>query len=172
MGSIVSLIAMTLTAILVPRIVGSMPYLNRKDVIARRAAKAQLPGWVSLAEFVFFIASMAVILPLFFSIENHAHQFFHHGRSMLGSIQPALSPDLIFFLIQILTPLIMAMPFGMLLANLLSWLIPPIRNIEYKTMAEGVPGYNWHDLNFGLIKAIIIISPVCIILAIISLIQL
>jgi hypothetical protein len=65
----------------------------------------------------------------------------------------------------------MALPLGMLLANFMSWLVPPIRNIENKLMAEGVPGYTWHDLNFGLIKFSLVAIPVCVILAVISLIQ-
>jgi hypothetical protein len=172
MGNVGSLFTMTLTALLVPLIMGKIPYFKRPSVIARRVVKKQLPGWVSFAELFFFVVSMAVLFPLLFLIENHAHQFFHHGRNIIVSIQPSFSADMIFFLIQALAPLIMALPLCMLLANLISWLIPPIRKIEYKVMAEGVPGYNWHDLNFGLIKASVIISPVCIILDVISLVRL
>jgi hypothetical protein len=87
-------------------------------------------------------------------------------------MQSTISADLIFWMIQLFAPALIALPLGMILGNLISWLIPPIRNIEYKIIAEGIPGYNWHDLNFGLIKFSLIISPICVILIAISLIQL
>ena len=171
MEDVGSLISITLTIFLVPLVLRRIPYFKRQDVKARRAAKAKLPGWVSAAEMSFFVASEVLLVPVLFSIENHVHQVFHQGRNIVGSIQPSFSADLIFWLIQVIAPLVFSLPLGMLLANLISWLIPPIRKIEYKIMDEDVPGYTWHDLNFGLIKAILIMSPVCLILASISLIR-
>jgi hypothetical protein len=170
-GNIGSLITISLTIILVPWILGRMPYFRRPDVIARRIAKSQLPGWVSLVELMFFGVSAGLLIVLFFLIERHAHRSLHQGRDMLASAPPASSFDFIFWLIQVLVPLILALPLGMLLANLISWLILPMRRIEDKIMAEGVPGYTWHDLNYGLIKFCLLALPVCAILSVISLIQ-
>jgi hypothetical protein len=172
MGNFGSFIAIALTGILVPLIVGRIPYLNRKDVAARQAAKAQLPGWVSLIEFSLLAISVAVLTYSFFRIENYTHQVFHHGQNLLGTIELGFSFDSFFFLILALAPVIMALPLSMLLANFISWQIRPIRNIEDKIMSEGVPGYTWHDLNFRLIKASLISAPVCIIIALVSVIRL
>jgi hypothetical protein len=148
-----------------------MPYFRRPDVVARRIARSQLPGWVSLVELMFFGVSAGVLIVLFFFIENHAHRSLHQGSGMLVSAPPASSFGIIFWLLQILAPVILALPLGMLMANLISWLILPIRKIEDKVMAEGVPGYTWHDLNYGLIKFCLLASPVCAILTVISLKQ-
>lgn len=171
MGNLGSITTMVLTIILVPLVVGRIPYLRRPDVVGRRVAKAQLPGWVTLVELLIFAASEGALVIFFFIIESYAYRTLHHGRSMPGSIQPSLSVDLVFFLIEVSAPVIMALPLGMLLANVISWLIPPIRNAEYKIMAEGVPGYNWRDLNLGLIKASLIISTVCVILCAICMVR-
>jgi hypothetical protein len=166
-----SLIAMSMTIILVPWVLGRMPYFRRPDVVARRIAKSQLPGWVSFLELIFFGVSIGVLIVLFILVEEYAHRSLHQGRDMLASAPPASSFGFIFWLIQILATLILALPLGMLMANLISWLILPIRKIEDKVMAEGVPGYTWHDLNYGLIKFCLLASPVCAILIVISLRQ-
>lgn len=146
-----------------------MPYFRRPDVLARRAAKAQLPGWVSLVEGIFFAVSSGLLTILFLSIATHAHQALHQGRNVLGSAPPVSSADFIFWLIQVLAPVLMALPLGGLLANFISWLILPIRDVENKLMAEGVPGYTWHDLNFGLIKFSLVAGLSSVILVAISL---
>jgi len=162
---------MVLTIISVPWLLSRIPYFNRSDVVARRNVKAKLPGWVSFAEFVFFGASTAMLSIFFFMLEKHVHQVFYPNRKFLSSINPSFSTDSIFLFIQALTPVILALPLSMLLANLISWLIPPIRNAENGVMAEGVAGYTWHELNRGLIKATLIMVPVCLILVSISLID-
>jgi hypothetical protein len=171
MGNFGSLITIQLTIILVPSVLHRMPYFRRPAVVARRVAKAQLPGWVPLVEMIFFGISEGVLFYLFFLIERYAHQALHEGKGILGSAPPTTSVGFIFWLIQIPAPLTMVLPLGMLLANLISWLIPPIRNRENKIMAEGVPGYTWHELNYGLIKFSLVTSPVCVILTVISLIR-
>jgi len=160
-----------LTIILVPWALRTMPYFKRPDVIARRVAKAQLPGWVSLAEMIFFGVSESVLIYPLFLIEGHAHQALHQGRNLASSAPPASSVAFVFWLIEVLAPVVVALPLGMLLANFMSWLIPPIRNRENKVMAEGVSGYTWHDLNYGLIKVALVATPVCVILTVISLTQ-
>lgn len=171
MGNLGSLITIPLTIILVPWVLRRMPYFRRPEVVARRVAKAQLPGWVSLVEMTFLGVSIGALIVPFFVIERHAHQALHQGRNMLSPAPPASSIGFIFWLIQILAPVIMVLPLGMLLANFRSWMIPPIRNIENKIMADGVSGYTWHDLNYGLIKFSLGASPVCVILTAISLIR-
>ncbi len=171
MGNLGSLITIPLTIILVPLVLSRIPYFRQPGVVARRVAKKQLPGWVSLVELIFFGVSEGVLIILFFSIEGHAHRALHQGRDLLGSAPPASFVGSIFWLIQVLAPVMTALPLGMLLANSMSWLVPPIRDIENKIMAKGVPGYTWHDLNYGLIKFSLIASPVCIILTLISLLR-
>jgi len=171
MRNITSLIAMASAMILVPWILHSIPYFTRPHVIARRVAKAKLSGWVSLVELFLFGVLCAGLTTVFFLIEGHAHQALHHGRPILTSIKASYSADLIFWMIEVLTPLMLALPLGMLMANVISWLIPPIRKAEHGIMEEGVPGYKWHDLNYGLIKAALVIWPLCMILDFISLVR-
>jgi hypothetical protein len=171
MGNLSALITIPLTVIFVPLLLGKMPYFRRPDVVARRAAKAQLPGWVTLVETIFFGVSAGVLVVFFFWIEEHAHRALHQGKNVLSSAPSASSVGFIFWLIQILAPVIMALPLAMLLANFVSWLILPIRNLENKIVTGGVRGYSWHDLNFGLIKFSLMALPVCIVLTTISLIQ-
>jgi hypothetical protein len=171
MGNLGSLIAIPLTIILVPWVLHRMPYFRRPDVVARRAFKARLPGWMSLVEMIFFAVSVCGLVLFFFSIERRAHHILHQGRNILAIAPPAYSIDFIFWLIQMLAPVVMALPLSMLVANLMSWLTPAIRNKENELMAEGVPGYTWHELNFGLIKFSLVATPVCLILAAISLIR-
>jgi len=171
MGNIGSLITISLTIVFVPWVLGRIPYFRRSDVTARRIAKSRLPGWVSVVELIFLGVSEGVLIVLLFSLERHVHQSLHQGRDMLASAPPIYSFGFVFWLIQILAPLILALPMGMLLANLISWLIPPMRKIEDGIMAEGVSGYTWHDLNYGLIKFCLLALPVCTILTAISLRQ-
>jgi hypothetical protein len=77
--------------------------------------------------------------------------------------------DSSFAWIEVIAPMAAALPLGMILANLISWSVPAIRKAEDTIMAEGVPGYNWKALNVGLIKAAAVMTPVSIILALISL---
>lgn len=118
---------------------------------------------------IFLGAFEGVLIILFFLIEVHAHKALHQGKNLLGSAPPAFSLGFVFWLIQICAPVMTALPLGMLLANLMSWLLPPIRNKEVEIMAKGVPGYTWHDLNYGLIKFSLVTCPICLILAAISL---
>ena len=171
MENLGSVITIPLTIILVPWILSRIPYFRRPDVVARRVAKAQLPGWVSLIEFIFFAASEGGLFVSAFLVENRAHQALHYGMNILSYAPPLASLSFVFWLIQLAAPLIMVLPLGMLLANAVSWMIPAIRNIENKVMAEGVPGYTWHDLNYGLIKFSLVTSPVCLMLIVVSLMR-
>jgi hypothetical protein len=171
MGDLSSVLTIPLIAIVVPLVLGRLPYFRRRDVVARRVAKAQLPRWVSLVELVFFAVSVGLLISLFFVIEVHAHQALHQGRKLPAFAPPVFSVGFIFWLIQILAPVMMALPLAMLFANLSSWLIWPIRDAENKIMKTGVPNYMWHDLNFGLIKFSLMALPVCVILTFISLIR-
>ena len=120
---------------------------------------------------MFFAASVAVIFLVFFTIENYAHRALHEGKNIIASAPQASSVDFVFWLVQLLAPIVMALPLAMLMANFMSWLIPPIRNIENKIMADGVPDYTWHDLNLSLIKFSLVATPVCVILTMVSLIR-
>jgi len=118
---------------------------------------------------LFFCLSEFALVLLIFSIEMYAHRALHQGRNILQSPPPALSADFVFWLIQIFAPIVIVILLGLLLANSVAWLIPEIRNQENIVMAEGVPGYTWHDANYGLIKIAVVALPVCLILIAISL---
>jgi len=171
-ANVASFLGIALTAALVPWIIRRIPYFNRTDVLARRAAKGRLPGWVSIAEFFFLVVSEIALILLFYSTEAYFHRIFHPELPFLPPLQPRLSFDLVFWLIEVLAPLIAALPLGMILANLISWSIPSIRNAENKIMGEGVPGYTWRDANIGLLKAAAMVVPMSVIFVSISLLRL
>jgi hypothetical protein len=171
-ANVASFLGMALTAALVPWIIHRIPYFNRTDVLARRAAKARLPVWVSFAEFFLFVVSELAFIFLFFSTEAYFHQVLHPGSAFLSPQQPKLSFDLAFWLIQALAPLIAALPPGMVVANLISWSIRAIRSAENEIMNEGVPSYTWRDANVGLLKATAIMVPISIVIGSISLFRL
>ena len=171
MGNLVSVLTIPLIIFFLPWAIRRMPYFRRPDVRARRAAVARLPGWVRLAELLFFCLSEVTLVALVFSLEMKVHQALHQGRNILQAAPPRLSSDFVFWLIQVVAPIVIVIPMGLLLANSISWLIPAIRKEENVVMAEGVPGYTWHDANYGLIKIAIVVLPVCLLLIAISLIR-
>jgi hypothetical protein len=169
MGNLGSLFSIILTALVVPWVVHRLPYFSRPDILARRAVRAKLPAWASLTEMVFLVASVLALTVLFFKMELYVHQFFHPELEFLRSPRATFSLDSLFMAIETLAPLMAALPLGMILANLVSWSISPIRNVENKIMAEGVAGYTWKDLNMGLVRGAAVMVPVSIVTAFISL---
>jgi len=172
MENIASLLGILLTVILVPLVIRNIPYFKRPDVLARRAVKAKLPGWVPITEMLFLAISEVALISLFFQIEIYLHGIFHPGSRFIDSqTNLNFSFDSLFAGIEAFAPIVAALPLGMILANLISWSIPPIRKAENKIMGEGVPGYNWKDINMGLIKLAVVMIPVSMILAFISLLR-
>jgi hypothetical protein len=166
-----TLTTIPLTIIVVPLVLSKLPYFRRPQVVARRVAKAKLPSWVSIVELLLFATFLGVGAIASFAIEERAHEFLLHGAKILVTA-PSGSPALfVFSLIEILAPVIMVLPSSMLFANGVSWLISPIKKHEDEIMAKGISGYTWHDANLGLIKASLIIVPVCMILAILALLR-
>ena len=172
MATAASLLGIALTATLVPWIVRRIPYFQRTDVLERRRAKARRPGWVSTLEFLFLTVSEIVLIVPFYLIEVHFHRVLHPGSPFLPPQEPRLSLDLAFWLIQLFSPLMAALPLGMILANLLSWSIKPLREAENEIMGKGVPGYTWRELNVGLLKTAAIMVPMSVIFAFLSLLRL
>ena len=169
MKNLGSFLTIVLSAILIPWVIRRVPHLKRPDVAARRAVRAKLPKWVSLTELVFVVASEIGLILWFFEIEQHFHQVFHPESEFIGQLPATFSLIWVFRVIEIFAPMAAAVPLGLILANVVSWLIPPIRQAENKIMAEGVAGYNWTDANMGLVRLAAIVVPVSVIAAFISL---
>jgi hypothetical protein len=167
-ANLLASLGIVLTIVLVPWVIRHLPYFNRADVLARRAAKAGLPGWVSVMELLFLATSAIGLLYLFYSTEALLHGAFHPELAFLPSVRASFSFSLVFWLIHALAPVAAALPLAMILANLISHSIPSIREAENRVIAENVPGYTWAELNMGLLRAAAIIVPVSVILAVIS----
>jgi hypothetical protein len=60
-----------------------------------------------------------------------------------------------------------ALPIGMMLGNLVAWLIPPARR-TFVREAEGVEGASFGDAMTGLWKISLIVVPVCLLLSLIG----
>src|SRR5579862_4009952 len=113
MQNLAYLSSMALTVILVPWVIHSIPYFKRPDVVARRAAKAQLPGWVSLAELVFWLVSEVLLVAPLFLLEAYIHSALHPGTMFLASMQSSYSLPFICWIIEAFAPIIVALPLGM-----------------------------------------------------------
>ena len=122
-------------------------YFNRPDVIARRAARAKIPGWLNSLESVTWLSLyMLFIFALIWGI-SRINDVLHSGTYTPGL---ALAPVVI-----------AALPLAMLLSNAIFWAIPYTRRIENR-YAEGVPGASFSEANIGLLKFALIVEPVCL----------
>jgi len=164
-----SAFSIVLIAILVPWIIKRLPYFKQPDVVARKALKAKLPTWVRQTETLILLIFACALTVLFFQIEQYVHEVIHPQSQFLNPRGPTSSLDFFFLMIEALAPCMLALPLSMILANVVAWSIPAIRNVENSLMAEGVAGYNWKDLNMGLLKFAAIVVPISLVAAFISL---
>jgi hypothetical protein len=75
MSNLARVLGIALTAVLVPWVIHQIPYFKRADVLARRAAKGRLPGWVLTAELFFLAISEIALVLLFYSTEASFRRF-------------------------------------------------------------------------------------------------
>ncbi len=91
-------------------------YFNRSDVSARRAARANMPGWLnSLESLTWLSLYMLIISALIWGI---------------GRINDALHPGTYTPSLALAPIVIAALPLAMLLSNAIFWAIPYTRRIE------------------------------------------
>ena len=122
-------------------------YFNRTDVIARRAARAKMPGWLnSLKSLTWLSLYMLVMFALMWG---------------MGRINDALHPGTYTPGLALAPVVIAALPLAMLLSNAIFWAIPYTRRIE-NHYAHGVPGLSFSEANIGLLKFALIVEPICL----------
>ena len=122
-------------------------YFNRPDVIAWRAARAKMPGWLnSLQSLTWLSLYMFVMFALMWGI---------------GRINDALHPGTYTPGLALAPVVIAALPLAMLLSNAIFWAIPYTRRIENR-YAQGVPGLSFSEANIGLLKFALIVEPICL----------
>jgi len=122
-------------------------YFNRPDVIARRAARAKMPGWLKSLE---PLTWQSLYLLLMFAL-----------MWGIGRINNTLHPGTYPPGLALFPAVIAALPLAMLLSNAIFWAIPYTRRIENRC-AEGVPGASFSEANIGLLKLALIIEPICL----------
>lgn len=170
MNELSSLLAVIITVVLVPIIINRVPYFKKKDVIARRVARARLPAGVKILEFATFLILTTILGVLSFKIAVSSYSRIHPNMSYLSSQGVSLSWNSLFDLFKIFGPAVVAILLGMILSNLFFWLIPSVRKIEYE-VAKGVPGASFKDATLGLLRISSILIPILIILVFISILR-
>jgi heme/copper-type cytochrome/quinol oxidase subunit 2 len=120
--------------------------------------KSRLPTWVKQVELVFQIV---FLLTIFFGLVFGVSAL--HVALHRNSAKPAgISEGLI-----VLSSLFGALVPAMLLANLLSWSIPAMRNANLVAL-EGLQNTSFSSANIGLMKLGAVLIPVCTIAAAIA----
>lgn len=170
MNELTSLLSVVLSIILVPIIINSLSYFKRKDVVARRVARARLPSGVKILEFVTFLILTAILGILSFKIAVSSYSRIHPNMSYLSSQGVSLSWNSLFDLFKIFGPAVVAVLLGIILSNLFFWLIPSVRKIEYE-VDKGVPGASFKDATLGLLRISSILIPISIILVFVSILR-
>jgi hypothetical protein len=122
-------------------------YFNRSDVIARRAARAKMPGWLNSLESLTWLSLYLLLIFGLIWIIGRVNDALHPGTYTPGL---ALAPVVI-----------AALPLAMLLSNGIFWAIPYTRRIE-NHHTQGVPGASFSEANIGLVKFALILEPVCL----------
>jgi hypothetical protein len=116
-----------------------------KGFAEARAFKARLPGWVKQFEALLFCglacATIIGVIATFFRLAR----LLHWGDVSVG-------PAAIYSSIG---AVLIAVPVSALAANLVSWLLPPVRAANYRAMGGSRVSFrsqNWELLLFGLVS--------------------
>ena len=121
--------------------------------------KAQMPAWLALTEraiqVVFWLALMAA----------WSAGFLHWHMVLNGGGRGNSSQGIIIF-----SGLFGTMAPSMILMNLVSWLVPPMRRANFAAM-EGLGTANFAAANAGLLKFAAIMTPPCLAAAIVAVFQ-
>jgi hypothetical protein len=135
----------------------------RKNSRSRHEAvefKVALPGWVKIFELftnAVFLASISYFsFRVFFGIYKLGHQGYLPGGPL------SLAEFLTVF-----SSLLAAIAPSMLAANLVSWIIPQVRQANQIAM-NGFPSVSFWKVNRELIFAVLVIDSVCILQAVIA----
>jgi ABC-type enterochelin transport system permease subunit len=166
-NNFIPLIAIIITILLVPIIVRQAPYFKRKEVMARQLARAKLPPWILFFELFTFLIAAFLIGFLFVKFSIWLHGLVHPDSPYLSSGVISISFNSFFDLIKVFMPFPVGVLLGAILGNFISWCVPAIREMEYKTM-QNVPNASFGEVTMKLIKISAIIVPIAIILMLIS----
>lgn len=152
MALLETFVALVATSLLTGVLLRAYLRYRRRTVSGRewQSFKAQMPAWLGATErviqLVFFLAIFAGWSVLFLRL----HMLLHHARES----GPAFG--MIFF-----PGLFGAIAPAMLLGNVVSWLVPPMRRANLAAM-EGLGTASFGAAQGGLLKMAAFIEPVCL----------
>jgi len=131
-------------------------WIRKRSSAARERAtyKQRLPNWIKLWDFITFVILLALLIFALISLSFAAHRLIHPSAQY-----PTNDAD--FFLTM--PPLILAGVLAMVIANILSWLIPPVRKANEIAMG-GLPAASFEQLTNGLLLVLAWLAPICLIL--------
>lgn len=122
----------------------------------RALFKQRLPEWVKSVEMLIFII---LLLPVFFGLffaSLSIHHFFH---PLVEFGHPSDAATGLFLLPEI----VLAGPLAMVLANLISWLIPSMRKANEHAMQD-LPAASYRQMTRGLLIVLAWIAPFALVL--------
>jgi len=122
--------------------------------------RSRLPPWVTGLELLNVVVILAGLSLAAFSVLFRLHATFHGSTPATG---------LTIMLIGVACA-IGLMPPAMILANLLSWVIPPLRMANELANA-GLPTTSFTGANKGLLVASAILAPLCILQAALGVVE-
>lgn len=129
--------------------------LQRSPESQERALfKQRLPGWVKSIEGLTFLALLPLIFFGLFFASFGAHHLIHPGADWWH-------PSYIAGFLLTLPTLIIAVPMSMIMANIISYLVPPLRKANELAMA-GLPAASFRQMNRGLILFLAWGAPFCL----------
>jgi len=146
LGLIITFVTISVSALL--------RWIRTKSPAARERArfKSALPLWVKYIEMMVWVAFwVAIFFVIFFGSLS-----MHHSLRPITTKPGSPAIGLICF-----ASLFAGMVPAMLSANLLSWLILPLRRANLLAM-EGLPAASFAEMNRGLIKFGLVLEPLCL----------
>jgi hypothetical protein len=124
----------------------------------RQAARDRLPGWAKLAQTVIWIPCWLGIAEAWAVLFLRLHHLLHSQSGKMDST----ATGIIAF-----SALISAIPLGMMLANAVLWIVPPLRRVN--EIAAGVtPGATFKDATEDLMSVALFLVPAAAIASLIA----
>jgi hypothetical protein len=124
----------------------------------RQAARDRLPGWAKFAQTVIWIPCWLGIAAAWAAIFLGLHHLLHPQHAETDST----ASGIIMF-----SALISGIPLGMMLANAVLWIVPPLRRVNV-IAAGDTPGANFKDATQDLFSVALLLVPAAAIAGIVA----
>jgi hypothetical protein len=125
-----------------------------RNFAARQTARDALPRWVKIATLLTNIPSFLGTTFVLFAAILSAHAAVHASPTV-GSVRgPAMGATLV-------SAFLLGIPLGLMLANVVTWLIPPLRRAHERGFADA-PGASFSDAMRQLRQFALAVAPIAL----------